>query len=68
MMGKLTGLKDTLWAIGIGICLVAVLFGLIFAMAHGYGGSSEKPGVDLGAATNIKDEALHSRRRSRRAS
>ena len=45
-MGKLTGLKDTLWAIGIGICLVAVLFGLIFAMAHGYGGSSE----------NIKDE------------
>ena len=39
-MGKLTGLKDTLWAIGIGICLVAVLFGLIFAMAHGYGGSS----------------------------
>lgn len=56
MIGKLTGLKDTLWAIGIGICLVAVLFGLIFAMAHGYGGSSEKPGVDLGAATNIKDE------------
>ena len=55
MIGKLTGLKDTLWAIGIGICIIAVLFGLIFAMAHGYSGSSEKPGVDLGAA-NIKDE------------
>lgn len=55
MIGKITGLKDLLWSIGIAICLIAVLFGLIFAMAHGYSGSSEKPAVDLGSI-NIKDE------------
>lgn len=55
MKGKISGLKDLLWTIGIAVCLVAVLFGLIFAMAHSYSGSSEKPSVDLGSI-DIKDE------------
>ena len=55
MNGKLSGLRDMLWTLGILVCLLAVLIGLIFAMAHKYGGSSAKTSVELGAL-NIKDE------------
>lgn len=57
MTGKTNGLKDLIWSIGIVVCLVAVLFGLIFAMAHGYNGSSAKPAVELGAASGKSDVA-----------
>lgn len=48
MGGKLSGLKNIIWAFAIVLCLVAVLVGLIIAAASKYDGEQERGAIMLG--------------------
>ena len=48
MQGKLTTIKNLAWALAIGVVLLALLLGLLFAAFTRYGGPLERPQVQLG--------------------
>lgn len=49
MHGKLNTIKNLAWALAIGVTLLALLLGLLFAAFTRYGGEMERPQVQLGA-------------------
>ena len=49
MRGKLNTIKNLAWALAIGVTLLALLLGLLFAAFTRYGGEMERPQVQLGA-------------------
>ena len=51
MQRKLNTIKNLAWALAIGVTLLALLLGLLFAAFTRYGGEMERPQVQLGAAT-----------------
>ena len=48
MRSKLNTFKNLAWALGIGVTLLALLLGLLFAAFTRYGGEMERPQVQLG--------------------
>lgn len=48
MHGKLNTLKNVAWALAIGVALLALLLGLLFASFTRYNGEMERPQVQLG--------------------
>ena len=48
MRGKLNTIKNVAWALAIGVTLLALLLGLLFAAFTRYGGAMERPQVQLG--------------------
>ena len=54
MRGKLNTFKNLAWALAIGVTLLALLLGLLFAAFTRYGGEMERPQVQLG---QIKTES-----------
>ncbi|MEA5152976.1 MAG: SGNH/GDSL hydrolase family protein [Oscillospiraceae bacterium] len=48
MKNRILSLKNIIWAIGIVLCLIALLVGLIFAVASKYGGEQEDGRLYLG--------------------
>ena len=48
MRGKLNTIKNVAWALAIGVTLLALLLGLLFAAFTRYGGEMERPQVQLG--------------------
>ena len=48
MRGKLNTIKNLAWALAIGVTLLALLLGLLFAAFTRYGGEMERPQVQLG--------------------
>ncbi|MBR4550476.1 MAG: SGNH/GDSL hydrolase family protein [Oscillospiraceae bacterium] len=48
MRGKLNTIKNLAWALAIGVALLALLLGLLFATFTRYGGEMERPQVQLG--------------------
>ncbi len=48
MRGKLNTIKNLAWALAIGVALLALLLGLLFAAFTRYGGEMERPQVQLG--------------------
>lgn len=55
MRGKLSGLKNIIWAFGIVVCLLAVLVGFIIAAVSKYDGEQEKGAINLGGTADIQD-------------
>ena len=49
MRGKLNTIKNVAWALAIGVTLLALLLGLLYAAFTRYGGEMERPQVQLGA-------------------
>lgn len=55
MLKKIQAFKDILWALAIGVSLIAVFIGFIFAAVKRYNGPKEARTLDLGSVI-IKDE------------
>lgn len=57
MQGKLNTLKNVAWALAIGVALLALLLGLLFAAFTRYGGEMERPQVQLGEISSAVPDA-----------
>lgn len=54
MMKRLKSLKDMLWAVGLGLCLLALFIGLVAGSFIPYHGDRERPVMDLKAEKEEK--------------
>ena len=57
MQSKLSSIKNIIWAMGIVLCLLALLVGLIFAAAVKYGGDQQDGTLYLGGEAPAKASA-----------
>ena len=58
MRGKLNTVKNLAWALAIGVTLLALLLGLLFAAFARYGGEMERPQVQLGALHSASEASV----------